>query len=466
MASPIITIQEKSLISPHSSTHLSLPLTFFDLLWLRFHPVERIFFYSFPTTHSNDPSFFFDKIVPNLKTSLSLTLQKFLPLAGNIIWPSHSPKPIIQYNPGDAVILLIAESNVDFDHVLQNSPCDASESRFLLPNLESSDSAASVISLQVTLFPNRGFSIGVSTHHAVLDGKSSTMFIKAWATLCRSGGEEEAPLEPFFDRDVIKDPTKLDLLLTENWTEDPFDDTKKTRSLEILSFVFKPRVENSVRAKFDLSKRDLENLKKRVLSKWDEVDHDDEVNSKPHTVSSFVVTCAYVSTCIARAIQQAENSDQKKFAFGFAVDCRARLEPPVPENYFGNCVNLHLVDAKPEDYAKEDGYVIVAKKIVSKIKNLDKKGVLEGVGTLFSKHERRARLGIELIGVAGSSRFGVYETDFGWGRPQKVEITSLDRSLVIGMDGSKDGKGGIEVGLVLNKDVMDIFSNLFHAGLI
>ncbi|CAL0308262.1 unnamed protein product [Lupinus luteus] len=318
-----------------------------SLVSVRFHPVERIFFYSFPTTHSHDSSFFFDKIVPNLKTSLSLTLQKFLPLAGNIIWPSHSPKPIIQYNPGDAVSLLIAESNVDFNHVLQNSSCDASESCFLLPNLESSDSVCSVISLQ-----------------------------------------------------------------------------------------------NLVRTTFELSKRDLENFKKRVLSKWDEVDDDDqeEVNSKPHTVSYFVVTCAYVSTCIARAIQEAEKNEQKKFAFGFAVDCRARLEPPIPENYFWNCVNLHLVDAKSDDFAKEDGYVIVAKKIVSKIKNLGKDGVLDGVETLFSKHETRARLGIELIGVAGSSRFGVYETDFGWGRPSKVDITSVDRSLIIGMSESKDGK--------------------------
>ncbi|KAF1888687.1 hypothetical protein Lal_00036728 [Lupinus albus] len=422
MAFPII-IHENLLVSPQSSTQLSLPLTFFDMFWLRFHPVE----------------------LPNLKTSLSLTLQTFLPLAGNIIWPSHSPKPIIQYNPGDAVSFVIAESSVDFNHV--------------------------------TLFPKKGFSIGITAHHAVVDGKSSTMFIKAWANLCRSSVQEcpsfslNPELEPFLDRGVIKDPTQLDLLLADNWTKDPNDNTKKKRSLEILSFVFKPKVENSVRATFNISFKDLDKLKKRVLSKWDEVNDDEVVvnnsYSKPDTLSSFVVICAYVSTCMAKAIQEDEKNEEKKFAFGFAVDCRSRLEPKVGENYFGNCVNLHVVDAKPEDFTKEDGFVIVAKKIVSKIKNLDKDGVLEGVDTLSSKHESRVRLGVELIGVAGSSRFGVYENDFGWGKPSKVEITSVDRGLTIAISETKDENenAGLQVGLVLKNNVMDIFTNLFHQGL-
>ncbi|OIW07400.1 hypothetical protein TanjilG_10235 [Lupinus angustifolius] len=470
---PII-IHENLLVSPQSSTQLSLPLTFFDLFWLRFNPNERIFLYSLPN-HSHDPSFFFNNIVPNLKTSLSLTLQSFLPLAGKIIWPSHLPKPIIQYNPGDAVSFVVAESNVDFNMVLQNSPCDASESRFLIPNLDSSDSSASVVSMQITLFPKKGFSIGITAHHAVVDGKTSNMFINAWANMCRSSVEEcpsfslKPELEPFFDRDVIKDPTQLDLLLADNWTKDPNDATKKKRSLEILSFVFKPKVENSVRATFKITFKDLDKLKKRLLSKWNEVVNDDEVvndsYSKPDTLSSFVAISAYVSTCMARAIQEDEKNEQKKFAFGFAVDCRSRLEPKVPENYFGNCVNLHVVDAKPEDFTKEDGFVIVAKKILSKTKNLDKDSVLEGIETLSSKHETRARLGVELISVAGSSRFRVYENDFGWGKPSKAEITSVDRGLSIALSQSKDEKGGLELGLVLKKNVMNIFTNLFHEGL-
>ncbi|KAK4280329.1 hypothetical protein QN277_011965 [Acacia crassicarpa] len=116
---------------PPSSPKSSFPLTFFDLLWLRFHPSELIFFFSVPHLH---PSSFFDTIVPKFKRSLSLTLQHFLPLAGNIVWPSDdSLKPVFQYNPGDSVSLTIAVSDSDFSHVLDYSPRDASHLVLLCP---------------------------------------------------------------------------------------------------------------------------------------------------------------------------------------------------------------------------------------------------------------------------------------------------------------------------------------------
>ncbi|KAJ1435336.1 Transferase [Sesbania bispinosa] len=463
--------------SPSDQTHLSLPLTFFDLFWLKFHPVERIFYYTLPLPLSN-PSFFFDKVVPKLKASLSHTLQHFLPLAGNIVWPSDSNKPFIQFNPGDGVSLVLAQcddENANFNQILEhNSPREAMESRNLTPHLESSDSFADVISLQITLFPHSGFSIGISTHHAVLDGKSSTLFIKAWASICKS--DENSPslvpkLKPFLDREVIKDPNGLENLFINNWVEiasqfDPSGNSNR-RSLKIMPNPSELIMDQSFRATFELTRGDLENLKKRVLSMWDMVEgaepNEAIDSSKPTTLSTFVITCAYVSVCIAKAIQEAEK-DKQKFAFGFTVDCRARWEPPIPENYFGNCVCSHIVDTESEDFTKEDGLVIVAKKIYSKIKKLDEKP-LDGVETLVFRFMAMTIEGIKGMGVAGSTRFGVYGTDFGWGRPSKVEIVSVDRGLTIGMTERKDGKGGVEVGLVLNKHVMDLFSTFFHAGL-
>ncbi|KAK7275731.1 hypothetical protein RIF29_16853 [Crotalaria pallida] len=484
MASPnsSIKIHEHCHIAPPpTAAPSSHPLTFFDLAWLRFHPVERTFFYSFPFPHANNPSFFFEKVIPNLKTSLSLTLQHFLLLAGNIVWPSDSETPILQYTPGKdvGVSLLIAESEADFNHIVDNSPHEAADSRSFVPHLESFDTHASIISLQITHFPNKGFSIGISTHHAVLDGKSSTMFIKAWASLCHHQVVDEESqsspslvpeLEPFLDREVIKDPTGLGLFFTKIWTEKLSKlfptEQNSGRTLKILPFP--PQLEDSVRATFEITREDLEKIKKRVLSKWDDIDiaMNNEIPSysKPHTLSSFVLTCAYVSVCIAKAIQGVE-SNKQKFVFSFTTDCRGRLEEPVPNNYFGNCVWGEFVDTQPTDYIHEEGVVIVAKNIHNKIKKMLEKGVLEGVSDMFSTYASLQSEGIERIGIAGSNRFGVYGIDFGWGKPAKVEIPSIDRGLTFGIADSKDGKGGIEVGLVLNKHVMDIFKTLFNAGL-
>ena len=68
---------------PVLSAAKSLPLTFFDLHWLRFGfgPFQRLFFYE----EASNTALFFDSMLPRLKASLSLTLHHFSPLAGNLI---------------------------------------------------------------------------------------------------------------------------------------------------------------------------------------------------------------------------------------------------------------------------------------------------------------------------------------------------------------------------------------------
>ncbi|KAK7374622.1 hypothetical protein VNO80_08058 [Phaseolus coccineus] len=484
MASHNIKIHQQCMVAPPSAPQTSLPLLSFDLFWLRFHPVERIFFYSLPITQSN-PSIFFTQVVPKLKTSLSHTLQHFPPLAGNVLWPNSSSKPVVQYTPGDAVSVVLAESEADFDHVLDNAPKEASESRCLVPHLESFDSRASVMALQITLFPNRGFAIGISTHHAVLDGKSSTLFIKAWASLCKTNDDHSesssstpslAPeLEPFFDRTVIETARKSgssssdDKLLSKLLSGEDSD----PRCLKLLPFP--PRLEDHVRGSFVLTGADVDKLRNRVLSKWDSVhiveeesnsnsNSNSRVSSKPTKLSTFVLTCAYATVSIAKAWYGVEK-EKNKFSFGFTVDCRARLETPIPENYFGNCVWGHLVDAKPSEFLEEDGFVIIAKSIHSKIKQMLDEGVFHGADTAVPRYVILAKEGVEIIGIAGSNRFGVYENDFGWGKPSKVEIASIDRALTIALAENRDDKGGVEVGVVLKKPVMKLFGTLFYGGL-
>lgn len=58
------------------------------------------------------------------------------------------------------------------------------------------------------------------------------------------------------------------------------------------------------------------------------------------------------------------------------------------------------------------------------MRRVEKEGVLRGVENRISKMcgiqsgERLKRV----VGVAGSHRYEVYNADFGWGRPMKVEL--------------------------------------------
>ncbi|KAA0033861.1 phenolic glucoside malonyltransferase 1-like isoform X3 [Cucumis melo var. makuwa] len=123
----------------------SLRLTFLDLLWLRFHPYQLLFFYELP---SNEISFH-DVIVPKLKSSLSLTLQHYLPLAGNLVWSSQSDVPIIEFVEGDGISMTVAESDGDFYHLSGNGFREVSEFHPLVPQLPVSHDRAAGIAIQV-----------------------------------------------------------------------------------------------------------------------------------------------------------------------------------------------------------------------------------------------------------------------------------------------------------------------------
>jgi hypothetical protein len=83
----------------------------------------------------------------------------------------------------------------------------------------------------------------------------------------------------------------------------------------------------------------------------------------------------------------------------------------------------------------------------------------------MARNMKEAAGGAALLSVAGSHQFEVYGTDFGWGKPEKVEITSIDRTGAISLAERKDGNGGVEIGLVLEKHEMEKFTSLFVDGL-
>ncbi|XP_062095544.1 phenolic glucoside malonyltransferase 1-like [Humulus lupulus] len=448
--------------SPQSTTHFSLPLTMFDTLWFKFSPVQRLFFYSLPETEDT----FFNSVLPKLKHSLSLALQYFLPLAGKLAWPQDSPKPVVLYTRGDVVSVSVAESDADFDLLAGNHAFPASAVRPLVSPLHLSETGASVIALQITVFPNRGFSIGLTTHHAVLDGKSTTMFMKSWAYLSRENPPLLPELTPFYDRNIVKDPCGLDMKFLNSWMGNPGSTSSDCRNSPKLFELFKSPDGPSdlYRATFELTRSDIDKLRRRVSSNWDSLTHR---SPKPKLhLSSFVLTYAYMFDCFLKATEGDES--KSKVILGFAADYRNRLTPPVPENYFGNCVGVKVNwdDTREHLLGKEeDSLTALVVKASALVKELGEE--IDFYKEAEELLPRLSSLGSDnslFFGVAGSPRFGVYSIDFGWGRPKKVAVLSIENGS-ISMAESGDGNGGVEAGLVLKKHQMDCFASVFVNGL-
>ncbi|KAF8394015.1 hypothetical protein HHK36_020217 [Tetracentron sinense] len=427
---------------------MSLPLTFYDLIVLRYVPVQLVFFYEYPHSKTH----YIDSFLPKLKHSLSLTLQYFYPLAGNLTWPPESEKPIILYVNGDSVSLTIAESMNDFYHLSGDHSRDINESHSLVPHLPISDTVAPVLALQVTVFPNCGFSIGITMHHAAIDGQSLTRFIKAWASICRSGDSSSLSpdLLPFYDRTVIKDPSMLEKVYLEKLLKPTGLKTEtecNNRSLLVLDRIAPP---NAVRSTFKLSRADIERLRKQVLIRCDK-----DKQTRPLHLSTFVLTCAYVWGCLNRA-----DPSKKINLFLFTADCRARLDPPIPITYFGNCLAARIISAETSDIIGEDGLAILGEAFSEAIRDLEGE-VLRGMENASSAPE-----GPEAIfAVSWSNRFQVYKIDFGWGRPIKAEMITIDKLGTMSLFDGRDGDGGVEVGLTLNKQEMEVFTSIFANGL-
>ncbi|KAM0029881.1 putative anthocyanin 6''-O-malonyltransferase [Helianthus debilis subsp. tardiflorus] len=446
-SSQIMTILEESQVSPPTATieDRLLPLTFFDFLWLREPPLHILFFYELSITQIQ----FTKTIIPNLKHSLSITLQHFFPFAGNlIVYPTFTQKPEIRYVDGDFVAVTFAECNLDFHELTGNHPRDCEMFYHLIPLLGHADKTSGstkipVFSVQVTLCPNSGISIGVTLHHSLGDASTIDLFMKAWTSITRFGTDVSFLANgtlPLYDRVVINpkfDETYLKFAKVENFKEE-YQPPKLCGPT------------NKVRATFILRRTVLNKLKTLVSTQVPTLAY----------VSSFTVACAYVWSCMAKT-----RKDELQL-FRFVIDFRARMNPPIPLTYFGNCViggckaleNTTLLTGK-------EGFVNAAKLIGESLhkKLTDKDGVvrdIESLGDLFPN-----RIPAKIIGVSGTPKIKLYDIDFGWGKPNKIETVSIDYNGSISMGACKDKNEDLEIGVCLPTTEMESLVRIFEHGL-
>lgn len=178
-------------------------------------------------------------------------------------------------------------------------------------------------------------------------------------------------------------------------------------------------------------------------------------------LSTFVIAYAYAWTCLVKA-RGGEGDRSVSFLLG--GDFRERLDPPLPATYFGNCIfTVGSYKRKAEDFSGERGFVTAVEIIGDLVKGLSSRKIdtiAEEFAAGFDSIGESSQVG----SVAGSTRFGVYETDFGWGRPVKVDVVSI-RGDGFSMAEKRDESGGLEIGMCMKKPDLDIVLALFNSGL-
>ncbi|KAL0401333.1 UNVERIFIED_CONTAM: Malonyl-coenzyme:anthocyanin 5-O-glucoside-6'''-O-malonyltransferase, partial [Sesamum latifolium] len=309
-----------------------------------------------------------------------------------------------------------------------------------------------VLALQVTLFPGQGLCIGFVTHHAVADASTVVSFMQAWALINKNkpnGTDKirdlltEGNLLQFYDRKAVTNINGLDDIYWDVIVDCSCPAEPPSVELPI----------NKLRTTFVLKKEDIQRLKNFVSAKCPNIGH----------LSSFTIICALVWVCSAKSAAAGGEDvpDDEPEYFGFVADCRGRLNPPLPANYFGNCVALVMAELKHGEVKGNDGFVRAAKAIGEAIKEnvYSEKGVLYGAEKWPDEYGQL--VGKRQYGVAGSPRFDFYAVDYGWGKPKKFEALFIDGGGSISLCKSRDFEGGLEIGLSKPKVQMDAFTAVF-----
>ncbi|GKC59191.1 transferase, chloramphenicol acetyltransferase-like domain protein [Tanacetum coccineum] len=138
------------------------------------------------------------------------------------------------------------------------------------------------------------------------------------------------------------------------------------------------------------------------------------------------------------------------------------MDPLILATYFGNCSWGSISVAKTSILTGKEGFITAAKLIGENLyKTLnDKDGVVNE--KLFSGDPLSQGT---FISIAGTPKLKLYDIDFGWGKPKKLERISLDYGASISIDAGKECDKDMEFGVRLTNEQMEVFIHNFNLAL-
>ncbi|CAO2168197.1 unnamed protein product [Urochloa humidicola] len=436
-------------------------LSFFDTPWVVLPPIQRVFLYDLPNGDDDE----FPAVVTRLKDSLAATLALYLPLAGKLAYVPETGDVVIDCAGDDLGVTFIeAEASaagdehggMDFRHLADDEAHDIPALLALVPPLDTRVLPAPVLSVQATRLPaaaGSGLALGLSVHHAVADGQAVWRFVSAWTAAARSVGSSSPAVDKalaaprHYDRAVVNFPGGDEFareMLRKVAPNLPVTNTAA-------DFDFSQRFRLGRRT-FYLAADDIQSLKRRIdaLAATEE-DSTVAAAGGEHTttekitkpVSTFVALAALGWTAFVQAKSLTAGDDTYLV---FLADLRTRLNPPVADGYLGNSLKGCLASADAGDLSGERGILAACRAVQAAVAEMEAAplgGTERWIQKMMTLPFQR------LCNVAASPRFRVYEaSDFGFGRPARVELVSMNHDgEMVFVGGRVEGEVQVSVSL-------------------
>ncbi|TVT99850.1 hypothetical protein EJB05_54750, partial [Eragrostis curvula] len=405
-------------------------LSFLDAPWVPLSPVQHVFLYDLQGGGAE-----YSAAVRKLKESLATTLALYLPFAGMLSYDEQTRDVVIDLSDAGVAVFEAEDGgdgsscSLDLRRLVMDKAHDVPAFLSLVPEHDARVLPAPVAAVQVTrLSGGACLALGVSMLHAVADGHTALRFYDAWASAARGTGSLLGP--PHYGREAIVHPRGDEIARNILRSLAPNLPVLVNAEDTDLS-----KEERLARWTFNFSAHDIQSLKRRIVGETAEHGH--------KSVSTFVALAALAWTAFVTSKEFAVGDDTHLVFF---ADLRKRLHPPVDECYLGNCVKGCLASTDAGELLAEAGLVRASQAIKAAVMEMETAPL---DGTELSR-EQLARLPVErMVNVAQGPQFKIYEaTDFGFGRPRRVELVSTYRDGQIILRGGRHaGEVQLSVGL-------------------
>lgn len=431
-----VKIEREKIIKPiyegiSPSTSLYVPFSVFDTVTYNTH--IAIIYAFCPPTPTN----------ATIEHGLQKTLSKYREFAGRIGENEESKLVIFLNDQG--VKLVEATVDIEFAKIM---PLRPSPTLFNFhPSLEGVEE---LMQVQLTRFTCGSLMVGFTAHHFVVDGNSVSNFLVAWGKACQ--GLDRSPL-PIHDRTIFN-RIKPNLMFEHRGRE--------FESKNIIEDCLKVDHFNDdiIVHKIHFTSNFLQKLKAKAAPS------NGTNNNKLY--SSFVSLVAHLWRAItkARALGEMETTQIR-----ISVNGRTRLNPPIPNEYFGNLVLWAFPTAKVKNLLRKP-LPYAAMLVHDAIQSVNDNYIKSFIDFASHKVEKS-----DLVPTADMSkhflcpnlevdswlRFPFYDIDFGGGSPFLFMPSYFPTEGMIFVVPSFLKDGSIDAYIPLFQDNLASFKNICYS---
>ncbi|KAL3683964.1 hypothetical protein R1sor_001986 [Riccia sorocarpa] len=393
----------------------------------------------------------FGDIVLSLKRTLAEVLVPFYPLAGRM----RNPEDGIYNVHCDGTGAEFAEAYAD---------CDLEELDYHQPSPElgrklapvrifaSEDGSLPPVCIQITRFRCGGVIVGCSFHHQVVDVYSGDMFLKAWSQSMRN---QPISKLPYHWRSLLqaRSPPRATL-----------DHSNEYR------VKLKNESRTPVRVKTTEEEKDSQPIVSRTFHFDNKALGDLKRETSQNGKYGPFTTTECTSTYLWRLIMKANGLERDGNAKGrmiMSVDGRKRLQSPcIPEDYFGNMIAISSSECTMGEFVDQPlAHAVqkVQKSIAKTASDENFRSLIDFVelhrGSIVMPNVNVFK---EKVVIASSCiHLGMYEIDFGWGRPQFAGFAAVPEGIgnFVILLPSPLGYGNLNASIHLRADHMEKLEN-------